>query len=133
MPKPDVPLCPVTMNDIVVAVDDWFVAMLMLVICELVTFPLMFSSTVAPLSVVVEIVVCTLVGEGDAVIAGLGKEVGFGVAVGVYKSAGVAISIGDGDGLAVGADVAVGVGRGLGVKVCTSRVSGYVVLSEKIN
>ena len=44
---------------------DWFVAIVTLDICELVMFPLIARSTVAPLSVVAGTVVADGVGEGD--------------------------------------------------------------------
>ena len=52
LPKPMVPLSPVTVKDNVVVLADWFVVIVTLDICELVTFPLIERSTVAPLSVV---------------------------------------------------------------------------------
>ena len=47
--NPVVPLTPVTVKETVVVVADWFVAIAMLVICELVMFPLIPISTFAPL------------------------------------------------------------------------------------
>ena len=49
--KPVVPFSPVTVKDTVVELADWFVAIVTLDIWELVTFPLIARSTVAPLSV----------------------------------------------------------------------------------
>ena len=63
--KPVVPLSPVTVKDTVVDVADWFVAIVTLDICELVMFPLIVRSTVAPLAVVAGTVVTDGVGEGD--------------------------------------------------------------------
>ena len=79
MPKPVVPLSPVKVKDTVVDVADWFVAIVMLDIWVLVTFPLIVSSTVAPVSVVAG----TVVGEGVGVGVSEGVAVGEGVGVGV--------------------------------------------------
>ena len=87
--KPVVPLSPVTVKDTVVVVADWFVAIVTLDICELVMFPLIARSTVAPLSVVAGTVVADGVGVGNGVVVGVGIAVGIGVGVGV----------GDGDGV----------------------------------
>jgi hypothetical protein len=62
--KPVVPLSPVTVKDTVVVVANWFVVIVTLDICELVMFPLIARSTVAPLSVVAGTVVVDGVGAG---------------------------------------------------------------------
>ena len=79
LPKPVEPLSPVRMKDTVVVSADWFVAILTLDICELVMFPLISRSTVAPLLVVAGTVV-----------------VGVGVGVGVGESAVFRVEAGDG-------------------------------------
>ena len=70
--KPVVPLTPVTVKETVVVVADWFVVIAMLVICELVMFPLIPRSTFAPLDVVA---VTYSVGVGVGVVLGLGVAV----------------------------------------------------------
>ena len=62
-----VPLSPVTVKDTVVDVADWFVAIVTLDICALVTFPQIARSTVAPLSVVAGTVVAEGVADGVGV------------------------------------------------------------------
>ena len=76
MPKPAVPLGPVTVKSIAVDASVWFVIMQRLVICELVMFPLISMSTVVPLSVVAGTVV-----SGVGLGVGVGVVVGFGVGV----------------------------------------------------
>lgn len=76
--NPVVPLTPVTVKETVVVVADWFVAIAMLVICELVMFPLIPISTFAPLDVVA---VTYSVGVGVGVVLGLGVAVGVDVVV----------------------------------------------------
>ena len=78
LPKPVVPLSPVTVKDTVVVLADWFVVIVTLDICELVMFPLIERSTVAPLSVVAGTVVADGVGVGEVVV-GVGVAVGMGV------------------------------------------------------
>ena len=73
LPTPVVPLSPVTVKDTVVVEADWFVAIVTLDIWELVMFPLIARSTVAPLAVVAGTVVADGVGEGDGV--GVGVDV----------------------------------------------------------
>jgi hypothetical protein len=86
-------------KDTVVDAADWFVAIVTLDIWELVTFPLIARSTVAPLPVVADTVVADGVGEGDGVGVGVGAEVGAavgegdGVGVGVEVSANVAVIV----------------------------------------
>ena len=82
LPKPVVPLSPVTVKDTVVVVADWFVAIVTLDIWELVMFPLIARSTVAPLPVVAGTVVADGVGEGDGVVVGVGVGVRVGAGVG---------------------------------------------------
>jgi len=77
--KPAVPLSPVTVKDTLVVLEDWFVTIVTLDICELVMFPEIVSSTVAPVSVVASTVVADEVG----VVVGVGTAVGVGVGVGV--------------------------------------------------
>ena len=50
LPKPTVSLGPVIVKDTVVVAVVWFVVIVALDICELVIFPEIASSTVAPLS-----------------------------------------------------------------------------------
>jgi hypothetical protein len=102
--KPVVPLTPVTVKDTVVDVADWFVAIVPLDICELVTFPLIARSTVAPLVVVAGTVVADGVGAGE----GVGVGVGNGAVVEVCAE--VEAAVGEGDGVGVG----VGEGDGVG-------------------
>ena len=101
MPKPVVPLLPVIVKDTVVDVAVWFVAIVMLDIWVLVTFPLIARSTVEPVSVVAGTVVGA--GVGDGVTVGVGATVGLGVEVGAEVGA------------AVGTGVGVGVGVGINV------------------
>ena len=72
LPKPVVPLVPVTVKDSVVEEVALSVAILMLDICELVMLPLIARLTVEP----VDVVAFTVVG------AGVGVGVGFGVTTG---------------------------------------------------
>ena len=81
--KPAVPLCPVTVKDMAVVAADWFVAMKALDIWELVTFPLIATSTVAPLAVFTCTVSGACVGEGVAIGVGVGAGIGVDVGVGV--------------------------------------------------
>jgi hypothetical protein len=81
-------------KDNVVVVADWFVVIVTLDIWELVTFPLIARSTVAPLAVVAGTVVADGIGVGD----GVGD--GVGVAVGVGVGTGVGVAVGEGDGVA---------------------------------
>jgi hypothetical protein len=111
--KPVVPLSPVTVKDTVVVVTDWFFAIVTLDICELVTFPLIASPTISPLSVVANAVVEDGGGIGDDVAVGAGAAVGVGFGV----SVGVAVRVGDGVEAGVGFGVAVGLRVGVGVVV----------------
>ena len=82
--KPVVPLPPVRVNERVVDVADWFVAILTFDIWELVTFPLIVRLTVAPLSVVACTVVAVEFGVGDGVsveVDGVVSELEFDVDV----------------------------------------------------
>ena len=65
--KPVVPLWPVMVKDTVVDVADWFVEIVTFDNCELVTFPLIVSSIVVPLSVVALTAVDNGVGVGEGV------------------------------------------------------------------
>jgi hypothetical protein len=69
LPKPTVPFCPVIVKVTVVVLVVWFVVIVALDICELVIFPVIASSTVAPLSAL----------AGTAVGNGVGEGVGDGV------------------------------------------------------
>jgi hypothetical protein len=100
--KPTVPFDPVIMRDTVVVAVDWYGAIVELDICELVMFPLIARSTVAPLAVVAGTVVADGVGVGDGVGDGVGVAVGLGVGVG----AGVGAAVGTGVAVGVGANVA---------------------------
>ena len=77
--KPAVPFGPVSVKDTVVVVVCWFDVIVALDICWLVMFPVIPSSTVAPLSIVTDTVVAKGVGEG----VGVGNGVGLGVLVGL--------------------------------------------------
>jgi len=77
LPKPATLLVPVSVKETFVDAADWFVAIVMLDICELVMFPLIVSSTVAPVSVVADTV------DGLGVGSGVGEAVGVGDGVGV--------------------------------------------------
>ena len=89
LPKPMVPLSPVTVKDTVVDVAVWFVVIVTLDICVVVMFPLIARSTVEPLAVVAVTVVAD----------------GVGVGVGC-RDVGVGVGVGDGVGVGVGANVA---------------------------
>jgi hypothetical protein len=102
--KPVVAFGPVIVKDTVVVVAGWFDVIVALDICELVMFPLIASSTVAPLSIVAGTVVANGVGVGDGVGDGVGVGVAVGLGVGV--GAGVGVVVGEGDGVGVGANVA---------------------------
>jgi hypothetical protein len=78
-------------KDNVVVLADWFVAIIALDIWELVMFPLIVRSTVAPLAVVTGTVVANGVGEGDG--AGVGVGVGTGVWVGVSANVAVIVPV----------------------------------------
>jgi hypothetical protein len=91
--KPVLPLSPVTVKDTVVDVADWFVAIVTLDTWELVTFPQIARSTIAPLSVVAGTVVAVGVGAGVGVAVGEGEGDGVGVAVGVAVGVGVGVGV----------------------------------------
>jgi len=82
--NPVVPLSPVTVKDNIV-VTDWFVEMVTLVICELVTFPLITRLTILPLSVAAGSFVGG-VAVGDGVFVGV--RANFGVGAGVRVTGG---------------------------------------------
>ena len=106
LPKPVVPLCPVTVKDTVVVLVDWFVAIVTLDIWELIMFPLIARSTVAPLAVVAGTVVADGVGVGDGVVGGVvvrvRADVDVVVEVGEGVGAGVRVAVGEGDDVGVG-------------------------------
>lgn len=79
LPKPMAPFSPVTVKDNVATEVDWFVAILMLDICELVMFPLSARSTVAPLSVVAAAVIIDDACEDGGAGVGVGVGAGFTV------------------------------------------------------
>ena len=81
MPKPAVPLGPVTVKSIAVDASVWFVVMQRFVICELVMFPSISMLIVVPLSVV-----------AGTVVSG----VGFGVGLVVGGGFGVGVVVGNG-------------------------------------
>ena len=108
------------MKATVVAEVDWFDIIVALDICELVMFPLIRRSTIAPLFVVDGTILTDGDGEengvacgvgvtleiwdGDCVEAGVEVKDGFGVS----DAGGVAVGLG----LSVGSEVDVGVGLG---------------------
>src|SRR5450759_4752484 len=96
LPKPTVPFGPTIVKDNVVVVVGWFDVIVALDICELVTFPLIASSTVAPLSVFADTVVANGVGEGDGVAVGIGVAAGRCVGVGVDVEVDVGVGVGVG-------------------------------------
>jgi len=104
LPKPTVPFGPTIVKDNVVVVVGWFDVIVALDICALVTFPLIASSTLAPLSVFADTVVANGVRVGDDVGDGVGVGVAVGLGVGV--GAGVGVAVDEGDGVGVGANVA---------------------------
>src|SRR5271157_5144123 len=87
--KPTVPLGPVIIMDIEVVVIDWYDVIVELDIWELVTFPLIARSTVAPLVVFAGTVVADGVGVGD----GVGVTVGLGVGVTVGVGVGAIVTV----------------------------------------
>jgi hypothetical protein len=86
--NPVVPLSPVIVKDTVVVLADWFVAIVTLTIWALVMFPLIASSTVAPLLVFARTVADNGVGEsdGDSVAVASGFELGTNVSDGSVSS-----------------------------------------------
>jgi hypothetical protein len=122
LPKPVVPLVPVTVKDSVVEDVAVSVAILMSDICELVMLPLIARLTVEPVDVVAWTVVGVGVGVVVGVTAGFGVGVdviGIGVGVAAGTEVGVAVAVGIGVGVAVGIGVGVAVGIGVGVAVGT--------------
>jgi len=81
--NPVVPLTPVRVKETVV-VSDWLVVIMTLVICELVMFPVILSSTFEPLAVV-----AVTFSEG----VGVGEVLGLGVGVGVEPDLGVGVGV----------------------------------------
>ena len=102
LPRPAVPFGPTILKDTVVILVSWYDVINASDICELVTFPLMARSTVAPVPVVAGTVVADGVGVGDEVGVGEGEVMGLGVEVG----AGGEVVVGEGEGVEVGANVA---------------------------
>jgi hypothetical protein len=94
LPRPAVPFGPTIVKDNVVILVSWYDVINASDICELVTFPLMARSTLAPVPVIAGTVVADGVGVGDEVGVGVGVVVGLGYGVG------------EGDGVGVGANVA---------------------------
>jgi len=76
LPKPVVPLAPVTVKDSVVEEVALSVTIAMLDICELAMLPVILRFTVEP----VDVFACTVAGAG--VCVGVGAVVGFGVTTG---------------------------------------------------
>jgi len=102
LPRPADPFGPTILKDTVVILVSWYDVINASDICELVTFPLMARSTVAPVPVVAGTVVADGVGVGDEVGVGEGVVVGLGIGVG----AGRGVAVGRGGGVEVGANVA---------------------------
>ncbi len=73
--KPSDPFGPDILKETVVVVG-WFVVIVALDIWELLTFPPMPRSTIAPLPIVTGTVVTNGVGLGDGVFVGVGVRVG---------------------------------------------------------
>lgn len=139
LPKPAVPLVPVTLKETVVDLADEFVEIATLDICELVMFPVIERSTVPPVDVVATTVdvgvgVGAAVGAGVTVGACVGGAVGaaVGVTVGAVVGAGVDVGagVGVGTGVVVGAGVGVGVAVGAGVGVATGVGVGKGLASD---
>ena len=78
LPNPTVPFGPVIEKDTVVVAVFWFVVIAALDICELVIFPVIVSSTIAPLS----ILAATAVGNGVREGVGVGDGVSVGASLG---------------------------------------------------
>ena len=89
--NPVVPLTPVTAKETVVVVADWFVVIMMLVICDAVMFPVITSLTFVPLAVAVT----SSVGVGVGVVLGLGVAVGVEPEVGEGEEVGVEVEVVD--------------------------------------
>ena len=117
LPKPVVPLAPVTVKDSVVEEVALSVAIVMLDICELVILPVILRLTVEPLDVFAWTVVGTGVGVGVGAVVGFGVTTGCAVGTGVITGTAVGIAVGIGVGVAVGIGVGVAVGAGVGVGV----------------
>src|SRR5674536_220469 len=94
LPKPVVPLGPVIVKATVVVVVGIYDMIEALVICELVTFPLITRSTISPLFVVDITVLIEGVGVGDGFVGvGVTVEVAVGVAVDVEVGLGVPVGV----------------------------------------
>jgi len=108
LPKPIVSFGPFIVKDNVVVVVDWFEVIVALDTCELVMFPVIAISIIAPLSVLAGTVVgngvSVGVGVGDGVDDGVGVRVAVGSSVGV--GIGVSVAVGEGTIVGVGANVA---------------------------
>jgi hypothetical protein len=87
-PKPAVPVSPVTLKAIVVDEMIWLEVIVTFDICEFVMFPLIASSTVAPLS---DVALTT-----DPAGNGIGENVGVGISEGVDEGVNVGVSVGSG-------------------------------------
>src|SRR5664280_1221583 len=103
LPKPVVPLGPVIVKATVVVVVGIYDMIEALVICELVTFPLITRSTISPLFVVDTTVLTDVVGVGDGFANGVGVTVE--VPVGVPAD----VEVGSGDPAGLVGPVGVGV------------------------
>jgi len=89
--KPAVPFNPVIVKDTMVVLVGWYDVIVALDICELVTFPLIARSTVAPLPVVAVTFVADGVEVGDGVGVGVGVGLGVGIGVGLEVDVGVGV------------------------------------------
>ena len=89
--KPTVPFGPVNVKDTMVVLLAWFDVIVASDIWELVMFPLIASSTVAPLPALAVTFVADGVGVGVA--PGLGVVVGFGDDVDVGVGVGVIVTV----------------------------------------
>ena len=97
LPKPSVPLTPVTVKDTTVETADSSVVIAALEICDPFMFPLTARSTVEPLLVVAFIVLEIGVGEGVGVGVAFGAGLGVGDGVGC-AGVGEGVGLGEGDG-----------------------------------
>jgi hypothetical protein len=117
--KPVDAVGPVIVKDNVVVMVDGYDVIVTLDTCEVVTLPLIASSTISPLFVVADTFVAERAEEGWGVLVGVG--VGLEVDEGVAKGVGVRVGVGEGVGLDVavgdGDDEGVGLGWGVGVIV----------------
>lgn len=98
LPKPAVPFGPVIVKETVVVLVGRYDAIMASDICELVTFPLIARSTVAPVPVVA-VTFVVVDGVGVGVIVGLGVGVDVGVEVAEFTVMLTALEAGDVTGL----------------------------------